>query len=75
MELEEYQLARDRLRRMINPLVRYAQADLVAHAFNSAYTLEYDEFRTYGEAIKGENKKEWQQAIEEEISSLMKNKT
>ena len=75
LELEEYQLARDRLRRTINPPVRYAQADLVAHAFNSAYTLEYDEPRTYGEAMKSENKKESQQAMEEEICSLRKNNT
>lgn len=60
MELEEYQLSRDRLKRTINPLIRYAQAYLVTHTFNSTYTLEFDEPRIYGDAMKSKNKNEWQ---------------
>ena len=74
-ELEEYQLARDRQRRVVRPPSRYAHADLIAYAFNTAYTIEYDEPKSYAEAIESVNCVKWQQAMEEEITSLNKNHT
>ncbi|KAH9649072.1 hypothetical protein KPL70_025842 [Citrus sinensis] len=74
-EEDTYQLARDKKRRTIRPPKRYAVADLIAYALTSAQELNDDEPMTYQEAITGKNKLEWNRAMDEEMTSLMKNKT
>ncbi|KAH9679832.1 hypothetical protein KPL71_026291 [Citrus sinensis] len=74
-EEDTYQLARDRKRRTIRPPKRYAVADLIAYALTVAQELNDDEPMTYQEAIRGKNKLEWKRAMDEEMTSLMKNKT
>ncbi|KAH9706020.1 Integrase catalytic domain-containing protein [Citrus sinensis] len=74
-EEDVYQLARDRKRRTIRPPKRYAVADLIAYVLTAAQELNDDEPRTYQEAITGKNKLEWKRAMDEEMASLMKNKT
>ncbi|KAH9658397.1 hypothetical protein KPL70_023479 [Citrus sinensis] len=74
-EEDTYQLARDRKKRTIRPPKRYAVADLIAYALNAAQELNDDEPRTYQEAITSKNKLEWKRAMDEEMTSLIKNKT
>ena len=74
-EEDTYQLARDRKRRTIRPPKIYAVADLIAYALTSAQELNDDEPMTYQESITGKNKLEWNRAMDEEMASLMKNKT
>ena len=68
-------MARDRKRRTIRPPKRYAIVDLTAYALTAAQELNNDEPRTYQEAITGKNKLEWKRVMDEEMTSLMKNKT
>ncbi|KAH9672650.1 hypothetical protein KPL70_017818 [Citrus sinensis] len=74
-EEDTYQLAKDRKRRTIRPPKRYTVADLIAYALNAAQKLNDDEPMTYQEAITGKNKLEWKRAMDEEMTSLIKNKT
>ncbi|KAH9750881.1 Integrase catalytic domain-containing protein [Citrus sinensis] len=74
-EGDTYQLARDKKRRTIRPPKRYAVADLISYALTAAQELNDDEPRTYQEAITCKNKLEWKRAMDEEMASLMKNKT
>ncbi|KAH9779520.1 Integrase catalytic domain-containing protein [Citrus sinensis] len=74
-EEDIYQLARDRKRKTIRPPKRYAMADLIAYVLTVAQELNNDEHRTYQEAITGKNKLEWKRAMDEEMTSLIKNKT
>ncbi|KAL9422929.1 hypothetical protein AB3S75_035087 [Citrus x aurantiifolia] len=74
-EEDTYQLARDRKRRTIKPPKKYAVTDLIAYALTAAQELNDDEPRTYQEAITGKNKLKWNRAMDEEMASLMKNKT
>ncbi|KAH9734079.1 hypothetical protein KPL71_017263 [Citrus sinensis] len=52
-----------------------AVADLIAYALTAAYELNDDEPRTYQEVITSKKKLEWTKAMDEEMASLMKNKT
>ena len=60
---------------IIRPPKRYAMADLIAYALTAAQELNDDEHRTYQEVITGKNKLKWKRAMDEEMASLMKNKT
>lgn len=68
-------MARNRKRRNIRPPKRYIVADLIAYALTAAYELNDDELMTYQEAITSKKKLEWTKAMNEEMASLMKNKT
>lgn len=70
---ETYQLARDRKRRQIKPPKRYI--DLTAYALSAANEINDNERKTYHDTIISKNKQEWKRAIDEEIESLIKNKT
>ena len=48
---QQYCLARNRMRKHIKPLQRYAYANLVAYALSVAKSIENEEPQTYHEAI------------------------
>ncbi|KAH9802601.1 hypothetical protein KPL71_001457 [Citrus sinensis] len=73
--LQDYQLARDRERRVIRALKKYAYADLIAYALTVAYELDYDEPKSYKEAVSGKNADQWLKAMKKEMDSLYKNDT
>lgn len=73
--LENYPLARDREMREIHPPARYNQAELVFYALVVAEEIDYSEPATYAEAMRSKERKQWIQAMKEEIESLLKNKT
>ncbi|KAH9646639.1 hypothetical protein KPL70_024932 [Citrus sinensis] len=73
--LHDYQLARDRERREIRAPKKYAYADLIAYALTAAHELDYDEPKTYKEAVSGKNADQWLKAMKEEMDSLYKNDT
>ncbi|KAH9762600.1 Integrase catalytic domain-containing protein [Citrus sinensis] len=73
--LHDYQLARDRERREIRAPKKYAYADLIAYALTAAHELDYDEPKTYKEAISGKNADQWLKAMKKEMDSLYKNNT
>ena len=74
-EEDTYQLVRDRKKRTIRPPKIYIVVDLIAYTLNAAQELNDDEPRTYQEAITGKNKLEWKKAMDEKMTSLIKNKT
>ena len=73
--LHDYQLARDREMRVIRAPKKYAYADLIAYALTAAHELDYDEPKTYKEAVSGKNADQWLKAMKEEMDSLYKNDT
>ena len=74
-QLETYNLARDRQRRMIRPPQRFGHADLICYALNTAEEVEHEEPKSYKEAIKSKDKTLWLEAMKEELYSLSKNQT
>lgn len=74
-EGDTYQLARDIERRTIWPPRKYIVADLIAYALSAAHEINYDEPRTYLDAMTSKNRLNWKRAMDEEIESLMKNET
>ncbi|KAH9724313.1 hypothetical protein KPL70_007440 [Citrus sinensis] len=72
---EDYQLVRDKEKRVIRPPRRYAYADLIAFALTAAHEIATDEPRTYSEAINSDKAEEWIKAMDEEMMSLKKNHT
>lgn len=55
---EDYQLVKDREKRVIIPPRRYAYADLIAFALTTAHEIAADEPRTYSEAINNDKAEE-----------------
>ncbi|KAH9752456.1 hypothetical protein KPL71_014688 [Citrus sinensis] len=74
-ELQDYQLARDRARRETKPPSRYAYAGMIAYALNSAEEIAIEEPASYKEAVRGSDNSNWIKAMEEEMDSLIQNKT
>ena len=74
-ELHDYQLARDRARRETKPPSKYAYAGMVAYALNSVEDIAIEEPTSYREAVKSSDPGNWIKAMEEEMDSLIKNKT
>lgn len=74
-DISEYNLIRDRERRNVKAPSRYGYADMVAWALICAEEIEFDEPRTYNEALKSKESKKWIKVMEEEFDSLVKNKT
>ena len=74
-KLHDYQLARNRVRRETKPPSRYAYAGMITYAFNSAEYIVIEEPASYREAVKSSNKSNWIKAMDEEMDSLIKNKT
>uniref|UniRef100_A0A803QBY2 Retrovirus-related Pol polyprotein from transposon TNT 1-94 n=1 Tax=Cannabis sativa TaxID=3483 RepID=A0A803QBY2_CANSA len=75
IDLSTYQLARDRVRRETRPPSKFGYADFIAYALLTVEELESSEPTTYLEATTGRNKVKWLKAIDEEMTSLKKNKT
>lgn len=75
-DLSSYQLARDRTkRRFTQKPVRYRDDSLIAYALTVAQKTEYNEPKTYDQAMKSIDKDKWIQAMQEELDSLIKNMT
>ncbi|KAL1223418.1 Retrovirus-related Pol polyprotein from transposon TNT 1-94 [Cardamine amara subsp. amara] len=73
--LDNYLLARDRVRRNIKKPSRFVEADIVAYALNVAKLMDEDEPNNYQEAISGRYKEQWKAAMKEEMESHHKNQT
>lgn len=73
--LNDYLLSRDRPRRSIKPPERYEGGNLIAYALHSAKDLETNKPKTYAEAVSSPLAAEWKKAMNEEMQSLLKNKT
>lgn len=73
--LENYVLARDRVRREIKLPSKFDDYDLVAYALAAAEDLDIDEPKTIEEAKRSKYWKQWLKAMEEEMSSLDKTGT
>ena len=74
-DLESYQLARDRTRRPRKAPERYGYADLVSYALLTSEDLDDSKPKSYKEAMGSKDKKQWAQAMKEEMESLDKNNT
>ncbi|KAH9670747.1 hypothetical protein KPL70_017094 [Citrus sinensis] len=74
-DIQDYQLARDRQRRVIKTPKRFAYADLIVYALTAAHELDNDEPKTYREAVSGKDADKWTKAMKDEIESLHKNNT
>ncbi|KAG8497429.1 hypothetical protein CXB51_008736 [Gossypium anomalum] len=73
----QYSIVKNRTRREIKPLKKYAEADLVAYALNVAEDIDANQQPSnYSEAISCEDSEKWMFAMQEEMEeSLHKNKT
>ncbi|KAK2447548.1 secreted RxLR effector protein [Trifolium repens] len=71
----DYQLARDRERRVITPPNRNGYADLICYALNAAEEVQDSEPKNFREASESIDSKDWLKAMEEEMLSLEKNQT
>ncbi|KAH9682681.1 hypothetical protein KPL71_027445 [Citrus sinensis] len=74
-DIQDYQLARDRQKRVIKTPKRFAYADLIAYALTAAHELDNDEPKTYREAVSGKDADKWIKAMKDEMESLHKNNT
>ncbi|XP_073224915.1 uncharacterized protein [Cicer arietinum] len=74
-DLVNYNLVRDKERKVIKPPIRYGEADLICYTLSVAEDLQRDEPNNYREAINGEDKEAWMTAMIEEMQSLEKNQT
>ncbi|WVZ11552.1 hypothetical protein V8G54_016082 [Vigna mungo] len=76
VDLRNYQLVRDRERRISKPTKRFGEVDLICYALNAAEDLNRsDEPRSYKEALDSSDRHLWQGAMEEELEALKKNST
>lgn len=73
--VNDYRLTRDRVRRVIRPPSRYGEADLVAYALATTDEFAEMEPSNYTEAVNCKESYKWKQAMEEEMTSLLKNQT
>jgi len=73
-DLSNYQLVRDRAKRVIKPTKRYSHADIICYFLNVAEEIQNSKPKTLREAIESEDNQLWLQAMNEEIESLRKNK-
>ncbi|GJY33134.1 retrotransposon protein, putative, ty1-copia subclass [Tanacetum coccineum] len=75
-DLTDYQLVRDREPRTRTKPLRFRyESNMAAYAFAAAEEEDTHEPLTYQEAVACEDSSKWKVAMEEEMDSLMKNKT
>ncbi|KAH9723371.1 retrovirus-related pol polyprotein from transposon TNT 1-94-like protein [Citrus sinensis] len=74
-EMDNYQLAGDRERRVIKMPKRFGIADLISYALNIVEEVIGEEPSSYKQAMNSRDKSKRLSAMEEEISSLKKNNT
>ena len=72
-ENDAYLLARDRTRRVPRIPSRFNDFDMLSCAFSVFDKLDGNKSRTFNEAIKSKNSKEWLEAMQDEMNSLYKN--
>lgn len=78
---QNYQLARDRVRRTTNMPTIYIDCDLgsdsnlISMAFNVFESLDNCEPKTYNQAVKSKHADKWLEAMQNEMRSLHVNKT
>lgn len=76
VDLKNYQLARDRVRRTdIRPPARYVDSEMIYFALCVAEEIEFSEPGSYKEAMGSKDKDKWLKAMIDEIDSLIKNGT
>ena len=63
LNLNNYQLARDRVRRDIRTPLRFGHVDMVSFALWSAQGLEFKEPSSYGKAVTCSDSKKWKFAM------------
>ena len=74
--INDYQLVRDRERRIPKPNRKLGQADLICYALTAAEEIEGSvELRNFKEAHESEERQLWLHAMEEELEALRKNNT
>jgi len=66
-DLSNYQLTRDREKRVIKPTKRYDHADVICYALSVDEEIQNSESKTWREAIESEDNQLWLQAMSEEI--------
>ncbi|CAJ2637310.1 unnamed protein product [Trifolium pratense] len=71
----DYQLARDRERRVIRPPNRLGYDDLICYALNAAEEVQDSEPKGFREASESIDSQDWLKAMNEEMLSLEKNQT
>ena len=71
----DYQLTRDRERRITKPPQKFGYADLIAYALSVETEKEDHEPETFKQAVNCIDKEKWIEAMEEEMVSLHKNNT
>ncbi|XP_073136985.1 uncharacterized protein [Henckelia pumila] len=72
-QLNEYMLARDRVRRDIKLPSRFASSDFTAFALNVAEIMDLKERSTYEEAMLSRDRALWTKSMQDEFKSLIKN--
>ena len=73
--MDEYSIARDRLRRVTRLPVRFRLNDIISFAPTVVEDIIDFEPRNYKEAMGNKDSTEWSKAMEEEMNSLKKNQT
>lgn len=73
--LRDYQLSRDRARRMSGEPIRYGYSYIVSYVFAVISYVEEKEPSCFSNVLKSPNRSLWFHAMDEEICSLHKNKT
>ena len=72
----QYSITKNRIRREIKPLKKYAETDLVAYALDVAEDIDANqEPFNYSEAVSCENSEKWMFAMQEVMELLHKNRT
>ncbi|KAH9781363.1 Integrase catalytic domain-containing protein [Citrus sinensis] len=74
-QMNEYQLTRDREKRVIKPPKRYGIADMISYALAVAEEVIGEEPVSYKQAMGSKIREKWLDAMNEEIISLKKNRT
>ncbi|GAB2275344.1 hypothetical protein Dimus_039125 [Dionaea muscipula] len=74
-EPRDYQLIRDRERRVPKPNPKYSYADLIFTALVAGSEIQNSEPVCYNDAVSSNDAKLWKSAMNEEIDSLNKNNT
>ncbi|KAH9745767.1 CCHC-type domain-containing protein [Citrus sinensis] len=74
-QIQDYQLTRDREKRVIKPPKRYGIVDMISYALAVAEEVIGEEPVSYKQAMGSKNREKWLAAMDEEIISLKKNRT
>ncbi|KAK0577249.1 hypothetical protein LWI29_030198 [Acer saccharum] len=73
--LANYELVRDRVRRVIKPNSKYAYTDVISFALCTSQEIKNAKPRTYEEAVNSLDKLKWVSPMREEMDFILKNRT